>query len=168
MFQKLGLGGGCHWCTEAIFQSLKGVERVQQGWIATSAERSDYSEAVLVSFDPEEIDLITLVEIHLLTHASTSNHSFRKKYRSALYYLEESEKSVLENSLSTLQKDFKEKLVTEVYPLGNFKSNEESFLNYYQKRRDSPFCETHISPKLSLLHKRFRKELRPEGSFAKQ
>ena len=62
---KIGLGGGCHWCTEAVFQSLKGVARVQQGWIASEGENTAFSEAIIVKYDPKTIDLKTLVAIHL-------------------------------------------------------------------------------------------------------
>ncbi len=86
--EKIGFGGGCHWCTEAVFQSLKGVEKVEQGWIASEGEASTLSEAVIVHFDTSQISLVLLIEIHLLTHESTSEHSMRKKYRSAIYYFD--------------------------------------------------------------------------------
>ena len=82
---KIAFGGGCHWCTEAVFQSLKGVEKVEQGFITSYDQNNTFSEAVIVDFNTEKIDLKTLVEIHLHTHKSTSNHSMRKKYRSAIY-----------------------------------------------------------------------------------
>jgi peptide methionine sulfoxide reductase MsrA len=65
---KIGLGGGCHWCTEGVFESLLGVTCVNQGWIASNGENSDYSEAVEVYFDPAVISLADLIEIHLHTH----------------------------------------------------------------------------------------------------
>jgi peptide-methionine (S)-S-oxide reductase len=71
---KIGFGGGCHWCTEAIFQSLKGVENVDQGWISSVGEYSSLSEAVVAHFDSNLINLITLVSIHLHTHSCTSLH----------------------------------------------------------------------------------------------
>ena len=82
---KIGLGGGCHWCTEGVFESLLGVSKVNQGWIASSGENSDFSEAIEVYFDPVIISLSDLIEIHLYTHASRSNHSMRSKSRSASY-----------------------------------------------------------------------------------
>ena len=71
---KIGLGDGCHWCTEGVFESLLGVACVNQGWIASNGKNSDYSEAVEVYFDPTVISLSELIEIHLHTHASRSNH----------------------------------------------------------------------------------------------
>jgi peptide-methionine (S)-S-oxide reductase len=84
-FSKVGLGGGCHWCTEGIFESLIGIKAVNQGWIASIDNNAELSEAIEVYFDPSMITLKTLIEIHLHTHASTVNHSIRQKYRSAIY-----------------------------------------------------------------------------------
>ena len=77
--EKIGFGGGCHWCTEAYFQSLKGVEKVEQGWISSSAPDDAFSEAVIVYYNPAVIPLNILIAVHLHTHASTKNHSFLKK-----------------------------------------------------------------------------------------
>ena len=68
---KIGLGGGCHWCTEGVFESLLGIAYVNQGWIASNGENSEADE---VYFDPAVISLSDLIEIHLYTHASRSNH----------------------------------------------------------------------------------------------
>ena len=89
---KIAFGGGCHWCTEAVFQQLKGVIRVEQGFVASVNEYQSFSEAVIVHFNPSIIPLKILVEIHLYTHKSTSNHSMRSKYRSAIYYFTDEEK----------------------------------------------------------------------------
>ena len=90
-FSKVGLGGGCHWCTEGIFESLIGIKAVNQGWIASIGSDAEFSEAIEVYFDPSIISLRTLIEIHLHTHASTTNHSMRQKYRSAIYTYNESQ-----------------------------------------------------------------------------
>lgn len=82
---KIAMGGGCHWCTEAIYQALRGVVRVEQGFVASVGADSDFSEAVIVHYQTDQIDLNTLIKVHLLTHQSTSDHSMRHKYRSAIY-----------------------------------------------------------------------------------
>ena len=84
IIDSIGLGGGCHWCTEAVFLNLKGVVRVEQGWISASGA-VEFSEAVLVHFNPEKISIKDLIAVHLHTHKSTSSHSMRSKYRSAVY-----------------------------------------------------------------------------------
>jgi len=98
---KIGFGGGCHWCTEAVFQSLKGVRSVAQGFIASTEKNSSFSEAVIVFYDAAIITLKDLIEIHLHTHNSTSNHRFRKKYRSAVYYFEKRQKQIIEDDITS-------------------------------------------------------------------
>lgn len=155
---KVGLGGGCHWCTEAVFQALKGVIKVKQGWISAS-EAKEFSEAIFLHFDPEEISLKELIEVHLLTHKSTSDHSMRKKYRSAVYTFTEAQKMEADKILGLLQKDFQDTLITGVYSYKEFKMSPESFQNYYQKNPNKPFCKTYIDPKLQMLLRKFPKNV---------
>lgn len=118
--QKIGLGGSCHWCTEAIFQSLSGINEVQQGWIASVNENESFSEAILIDFDEITISLETLIEIHLHTHSCTSNHSMRKKYRSAIYCFDEKQQINSEQIIKNLQKDFNGPIITQILPFQAF------------------------------------------------
>ena len=152
---KITLGGGCHWCTEAVFQSLKGVHKVEQGY-ASSAEAPDvFSEAVLIHFDSNIILLKTLVEIHLYTHKSTSNHSMREKYRSAVYAHTKMQEQQSKKIIEEFQPEFEHKLITKVLLFDRFKSSRAQIKNYYYSNPDKPFCETYIAPKLQLLLKQF-------------
>ncbi len=117
---KIALGGGCHWCTEAVFQSLKGVNKVEQGFVASNGVNDTYSEAVIVHYDKTEISLKDLISIHLYTHESTSDHSMRGKYRSAVYVFQEKEIEKAAQILIELQDDFEKMLVTCVYPFKAF------------------------------------------------
>jgi peptide-methionine (S)-S-oxide reductase len=158
--QTIGFGGGCHWCTEAIFQSLIGVETVEQGWISSKAPNETLSEAVLVSFNPNQISLETLLEIHILTHSCTSEHSMRGKYRSAIYYLDDRQKEKAVLAMEQLQDGFSHPIITKIIPFKTFELNQESYLNYYQKNPDKPFCKTYISPKVLLLREKFGKHVK--------
>ena len=154
--QKVAFGGGCHWCTEAIFQHLKGVESVEQGWVSsTLVEAKEFSEAVIVHFDSTHISLDILIEIHLFTHNSTSNHSFRKKYRSAVYTFLDRQQEEAQNILEEKQRLFEKPLVTKVYPFGEFRLNIEKYLNYYKSNPEKPFCKVRIEPKLRVLLEEF-------------
>lgn len=155
MQDKIALGGGCHWCTEAVFQSLIGVEKVEQGYVASTGENNSFSEAVIVHFNSEKISFRTLIEIHLHTHKSTSAHSMRDKYRSAVYTFSKKQNDQAEEILKSLQPDFENKLITKVYPFSEFKASREQLLNYYYSNPNKPFCETFINPKLQLLLKQF-------------
>ncbi|MFK7748959.1 MAG: peptide-methionine (S)-S-oxide reductase [Kordia sp.] len=155
MIQKVALGGGCHWCTEAVFQSLKGVQHVAQGWVQSTEENDTFSEAVIVQFDTTLIPLKVLVAIHLRTHKSTVQHSMRKKYRSAIYYYDQAQQEILKNILTAAQSEFKEKIITQVLPFIAFKASREAITNYYYSNPKKPFCEQFINPKLKLLLREF-------------
>tara|TARA_R100000935_G_scaffold8302_7_gene17475 strand:- start:105092 stop:105595 length:504 start_codon:yes stop_codon:yes gene_type:complete len=152
---KIAVGGGCHWCTEAIFQSLKGVQKVEQGYVASVGEAGAFSEAVIVHFNAEEIPLSVLIEIHLYTHKSTVAHSMRTKYRSAVYTFSEAQKKIVKEILQKLQQDFTENLITEVLPFQSFKASRAEITNYYLKNPKKPFCERFIEPKLEVLRKKY-------------
>lgn len=152
--RAIGFGGGCHWCTEAVFQSVRGVGRVQQGWICP-AGNSDFSEAVLVHFDPGLIDLSLLVAIHLHSHSSTSDHSMRQKYRSAVYVFDEVQRQEVMGAMTGLKGEFDADLVTKVLDFGSFRSNTADFLDYYATDPSRPFCTRFIDPKLMMLLDRF-------------
>ena len=162
--KRIGFGGSCHWCTEAIFQSLIGVSEVQQGWISSKGENASFSEAVLVDFDPEIISASTLIAAHLHTHSCTSDHSMRLKYRSAVYTFDSAQAVAAENSIRELQAEFDQPIITAVLPFVEFKLNRQEDLNYYYSNPEKPFCKTYINPKLKLLMKRFGREFKPEVS----
>ncbi len=153
--QRIGFGGGCHWCTEAVFQSLRGVSKVEQGFIASAAPHDTDSEAVIVHFDSQQISLELLIEIHLHTHASTSNHTMRGKYRSAIYAFNPQQAEQAKQALKQLQPNFSEPLVTQVLPYVSFKSSDDRFHNYYANDPTRPFCQTYIDPKIALLQQRY-------------
>ncbi len=153
--ERIGLGGGCHWCTEAVFQSLKGVSRVEQGCIAPGNDPNSFSEAVIVHYDGGLISLKDLIEIHLLTHKSTVTHSMRNKYRSAVYTFDSASHQESKSILNILQGEFTHPLITQVCRFGAFRPSDSRFHDYYYKNPKKPFCATYISPKLKLLMNKF-------------
>jgi peptide-methionine (S)-S-oxide reductase len=153
--EHIGFGGSCHWCTEAIFLSLKGIRSVKQGWIASDSINKYFSEGVLVAFDAALISLDTLIAVHLYTHSCTSNHSMRSKYRSAIYTNSEEQKQISLSAIQLLQAEFGNQIITEVMPCKEFRLNTEDFLNYYYNNPEKPFCENIVNPKLRLLMKQF-------------
>lgn len=163
---KIGLGGGCHWCTEAVFQALAGVSKVEQGFIRSEPPEDNWSEAVIVTFDPVVLPLESLIEIHLRTHSSTSQHKMRGKYRSAVYVYDAGTGVKVGRILRDLQRGFEEPLVTNVLSLAGFKSSDERFRNYYESNPDRPFCKTYIDPKLALLRNRYGGVLRDTAAAA--
>ena len=154
---KIAFGGGCHWCTEAVFQSLLGVENVEQGFVASVNANASFSEAVIVHYNEAKIPLSVLVEIHLHTHKSTSNHSMRAKYRSAVYIFSDKQKDVVTSQLELLQFQFQNKLITQILPFESFKTSREQIQSYYYSNPEKPFCESFINPKLQILLSKFSK-----------
>ncbi len=156
----VGFGGGCHWCTEAVFQSLRGVDKVEQGWIRSSPPDDAWSEAVVVQYRPDQIDLETLIDVHLRTHSSASDHAMRSKYRSAVYSFDPDQHRQAEHLLSALGDQRPAPLITRVLPFHGFRLNDEELLDYYKTRPDAPFCRTYIDPKLRALRQSHGAQLR--------
>ncbi|MGB6318174.1 MAG: peptide-methionine (S)-S-oxide reductase [Litorimonas sp.] len=162
--QTIAFGGGCHWCTEAVFQSLRGVSHVEQGFARSDPPHDSWSEAARVSFDAAVIPLSVLTDIHLRTHASTAAHSMRGKYRSAVYVTDDGTEA--RAVLDSLQAGFDAPLVTQVLPLRDFRLSDARFRNYYATDPERPFCRTYIDPKLAMLRREFSDYSRPGSSAA--
>ncbi len=160
---KIGFGGGCHWCTEAYFQSLKDVEFVEQGWICSIPPNDTFSEAVIVHYNSEKIPLEVLIAIHLRTHASTKAHSFREKYRSAVYVfdgkIEETQKLI-----SNCQRYFDENIITQALIFKDFKVNTVEQRDYYKKNKEGVFCGRYIFPKLQMIEIEFKDYFKQIGN----
>jgi peptide-methionine (S)-S-oxide reductase len=147
---ELGLGGGCHWCTEAVFQAVDGVDKVEQGYISSVAPFADRSEAIVIHFS-DQVNLEKLIDIHLQTHAATKEHSRRKEYRSAIYYFSEEMKSKIEAVMISLSQKRNETYITQIIPFVSFEPSWENVQNYYKTRPDAPFCKRYIEPKLEVV-----------------
>jgi peptide-methionine (S)-S-oxide reductase len=161
--EKLAFGGGCHWCTEAVFEQLRGVEAVEQGWVSSTVPNDDFSEAVIVHFNPDQIAVSSLIGVHLNTHAATAEHQLRGRYRSAIYYLSPDQVSDCQRALDLWQLDFSAPLLTRVLPFVSFRASLPEHLNYYASDPERPFCQRYIRPKLDLLEERFATLLSDES-----
>ena len=162
MNHRIGFGGGCHWCTEAVFESLVGVLGVDQGWLAPVDAPEEFSEGVVVHFDHEAIDPDTLIAVHLHTHSCTSNHALRGRYRSAVYVNSAAQSRQAKSAISRLQADFDDPIITQVLEYGAFRGNDERYRHYYRQDRDRPFCKAFIEPKLKRLLERFGTHVKPQ------
>lgn len=150
----IALSGGCHWCTEGVFISLRGVTKVDQGWIKSTSPNDAWAEGVVVYYDPSVISAKELIEVHLETHSSTSDHPLRRKYRSAIYYQSDLEDKDFRRWMSQIAPSFARPVLTQVIPFVDFKLNEETYLDYYRRQPDAPFCKRYISPKLEKLRRK--------------
>ncbi len=128
---------------------------MEQGFIASIGKNNTFSEAVIVHFNSKIISVKELIEIHLYSHKSTSNHSMRYKYRSAVYTFSAFQKEEVNTILRNLQSEFDNPIITKVLPFRAFKPSIEQVTNYYYKNPDKPFCKSFIHPKLTLLLQKF-------------
>ena len=163
---EAGFGGGCHWCTEAVFQSLRGVCAVRQGFIAADPPHDSFSEAVAVTWDPAVIGLEDLIAVHLATHASSSAHRMRGKYRSAIYARTDASADEARQILARFRDATDHAFVTSVLPFRAFKASDPRFHDYYARNREGPFCDAYIEPKLALLRQRFARLQKSEAQNA--
>lgn len=138
-----------------MFQALIGIVEVEQGFLRSHAPADTWAEAVIVTFDPSAIDLVTLCEVHLRTHSATRSRPVRSKYRSAIYVFKEAQRAEADLTIARLAEEFGKPVHTSVLPFADFKASDARFQNYYRTDPTRPFCRTYIDPKLALLRRQF-------------
>jgi len=166
-------GGGCFWCTEAIFQSFAGVKHVVSGYSGGKVKNPTYkevcsgltghAEVVQIVFDPNVISYDDLVRIHLYTHDPTTLNrqgaDVGTQYRSAIFYHNDPQKVIASNIIAEVQADYKDTIVTEVSPLDVFYQAEAYHQDYYKQNAAQPYCQVVISPKLAKLRQKYADRL---------
>lgn len=171
------LAGGCFWCTEAIFQKLKGVKKVTPGYTGGSVENPTYeqvcsgttghAEAIQLEFDPEIITFEKLLEVFFELHDPTTLNQqgadVGTQYRSAIFYHSEEQKKAAADAVKKLEKSdkFKSRIVTEIVPFTKFYQAENYHQNYFENNRTAPYCQVVIDPKIKKLYEEFE-ELTPK------
>lgn len=161
--ETAGFGGGCHWCTEGVFQILRGVSQVNQGFLQSTAPDDAWAEGVVVRFDPEIISLDILIEVHLRTHSANSDYSPNGRYRSAVYFRVADQRHRADTVITRLRQKVDSAVRTKVLPLVGFRSSEERYRNYYHTDPTRPFCQRYIDPKLEAIRRDFARHVLSEG-----
>lgn len=165
--EKATFGGGCFWCTEAIFKRIKGVTSVVSGYTGGKRENPSYdlvstgatghAEAIQIEFDPSIISYEKLLDIFWHTHNPTTPNQqgadMGTQYRSVIFYHSEEQKEKAEESKNKLEKDgvFDRSIITQIMPFENFYTAEEYHQDYYEKNESAPYCQYVINPKLKKL-----------------
>ncbi len=134
---------------------MRGVVSVEQGFARSDPPNGSWSEAVRIAFDPIAIPLRVLIEVHLRTHASTSNHTMRGKYRSAVYFGCEMQSQEMCDLLDKLREGFNAPLVTQALPMKGFRLSDPRLHRYFERYEGGPFCTRFIDPKLAFLRDSF-------------
>jgi len=170
--------GGCFWCTEAIFKSLKGVLSVEPGYTGGKRKNPTYeqvvtgatghAEAVKIIYDPRQIDYSQLLEIFFSTHDPTTlnrqGNDIGTQYRSAIFYTGKEQEKLAETYIRFLENEdvFDDFIVTEVVPAGEFYVAEDYHKNYLENHPDNPYCQYVIIPKIEKFKKYFQNKLKDE------
>ena len=160
------LGGGCFWCTEAVFQEVKGVEKVVSGYSGGNAPGkptyreicsglTGHAEVIEITFDANVISFEEILVIFMTTHNPTTLNQQGAdrgtQYRSVIFYQDENQKQISEEVVKQIQSYYDDKIVTEISPLAIFYEAEKEHQNYYKQNSQQGYCSFVIAPKLDKL-----------------
>ncbi|MBF6616779.1 MAG: peptide-methionine (S)-S-oxide reductase MsrA [Candidimonas sp.] len=168
------LGGGCFWCTESVFLSVRGVSEVTSGYSGGHVENPSYEqvcakntghiEVVRVVFDPAVIDYEAILEIFFGTHDPTTldrqGGDVGPQYASAIFCQSAEQKAIAKKVIAGVEAELGEKVVTKVLDAERFWPAEQYHHDYYTRNPNQGYCQVVISPKLSKFRQRFAQYLR--------
>lgn len=174
--EKATFGGGCFWCTEAIFRSLKGVEAVESGYSGGKTKNPTYNEVctgetghaevIQITFDPKTISFRELLEVFWETHDPTTLNrqgaDVGTQYRSAVFYHSPEQKEIAEKYKEELNKEnvFGKPVITEITAFDKFYKAENYHQDYFANNRSQGYCQFVIVPKLEKFRKIFKDKLK--------
>ena len=169
---------GCFWCTEALFERVKGVQKVVSGYSGGTVENPTYkqvctgqtghAEAVQITFDPAQVSYADLLQIFWKTHDPTTLNQqgpdVGTQYRSAVFYHNEAQKKTAEAYKQQLEesKTFKRPIVTEITEYASFYPAENYHQDYFELNSRQPYCRQQISPKIKKFNRMFRDKLKDQ------
>ena len=173
MIKQAYFAGGCFWCTESIFQRIKGVLEVIPGYMGGHIKNPAYrevcngntghTETIKVRYDQDLVSYVELIEIFFMTHDPTTlnqqGNDVGTHYRSAIFFNNMGEKNQIEDCLNRLEKEtvFDNPIVTEINKKCPFYAAEIDHHNYYNQNKDQLYCQFVISPKIKKLNLIFNK-----------
>lgn len=171
--KELIVGGGCFWCTEAVFELLKGVNDVESGYSNGETFNPSYrevctghtghAEVIKITYDDAIIGLDTLLEIFFATHNPTTLNyqgaDHGTQYRSTILYSDEETKKAALNAINKAQKEWQEPIVTTIEPLKSYYKAETYHQDYYRQNPMQGYCMAVIPPKIAKLKDKFAKDL---------
>lgn len=174
-------GGGCFWCTEAVFDELRGVISVMPGYTGGSTKKPTYeevcggqtghAEAIKIDFDSSQVTFNDLLTVFFATHDPTTlnrqGNDVGTQYRSAIFYANDEQKRQAGAFIKELNdsKTFGKPVVTTLEPLAEFYDAEDYHQKYYARNPYQPYCQYMIPPKLQKLHKQFKDLLKSHAKM---
>lgn len=179
MFKKATFGGGCFWCTEAVFQRMKGVEKVVSGYSGgkvenptyeqVSGKKTGHAEVIQITYDPSLVEYKELLEVFWKTHDPTTpnqqGNDSGPQYRSVVFYHDNEQKELAELYKKKLDdsKYFPGPIVTEISPLTNFYEAEDYHQNYFNLNRRNPYCQAIVASKVAKFKEIFGDKVKNES-----
>ncbi len=176
--QTITLGGGCFWCTEAVFVKVRGVTDVESGYSNGQANRPSYedvcsgrtgsNEVVKLTYDPAEITLAEILEIFFVVHDATTlnrqGNDAGTQYRSGIYYSTPDQKQVADDMIRQMSQDklFDKPIVTEVLPVANYWPAEAYHQDYFENNPNQGYCVAVAGPKVAKFRKTFASRVRAD------
>lgn len=166
--QVATLGGGCFWCTEAVFQEVKGVEKVVSGYSGGNVPGhptyreicsglTGHAEVIQITFDADVISYEDILVIFMTTHDPTTLNQQGAdrgtQYRSVIYYHDPLQKEIAEVVSKEITPYYENPVVTEISPLDVFFEAEKEHQDYYRNNQEQGYCSFVITPKLAKLRK---------------
>jgi len=174
--QVLVLGGGCFWCTEAVYKDVRGVSDVVSGYSNGHAKQPSYeqvctgttghNEVVRLEYDPAEVSTRELLEIFFVVHDPTTlnrqGNDVGTQYRSGIYFTTPEQEAEARALIAELARDdaFGRPIVTEVLPLQNYWPAEAYHDDYFARNPQNPYCAVVVAPKVAKARKAFLDKLR--------
>jgi methionine-S-sulfoxide reductase len=174
--EKATFGSGCFWCTEAVFQNLRGVTAVVSGYSGGHVENPSYddvcngttghAEVIQVTYNPAEISYDELLKVFWQTHDPTTpnqqGHDIGTQYRSAVFYHTDEQRQTAEAYKKQLDaaKTFAKPIVTEITPFKNFYAADKYHQNYFNLNPSQGYCQFVIRPKVEKFNKEFKELLK--------
>ncbi len=164
--EYITLGAGCFWCTEAVFQQIPGVLSVTSGYMGGRTKNPTYeqicngdtghAEVARIAFDPQKASLAKILEVFWKAHDPTTPNrqgaDEGTQYRSAIFYNNDGQRQIAEQSRAEATKDFPRSIVTEITAAGEFYPAENYHQDYYRLNKNAnPYCRVVITPKLNKL-----------------
>jgi peptide-methionine (S)-S-oxide reductase len=169
--ESIVLGGGCFWCTEAVYVKVRGITDVESGYSNGQAQRPSYedvcsgqtghAEVVKLTYDPAQISLRQILEIFFVIHDPTTpdrqGNDVGTQYRSGIYYTTPAQQQVAEDLVRELgaQNAFGRPIVTEIAPLANYWPAEEYHQDFFEKNPHQGYCLAVAAPKVAKFRKTF-------------
>ena len=165
--QLATFGGGCFWCTEAVFETQEGVKSVTSGYAGGKVPNPSYkqvcsgetghAEVIQIQFDPAKISYEKLLEVFWKAHDPTTMNrqgaDTGTQYRSVIFYHDDIQRKTAEKSKQDAQNRFDSPIVTELAPLTKFYPAEDYHQDYFRRNPNAPYCAVVIRPKLQKLKK---------------